>query len=88
MGATLLELVNALKGHKSHQVRRFLLYALSRVVLNIKLQLLKTWYVGSFQDLGNWLRITATEDSDEECRKRAHALIASKIFPYGEKLLL
>ena len=69
MGATLLELVNALKRHESHQ-------------------LLKTWYVGSFQDLGNWLRITATEDSDEECRKRAHALIASKIFPYDGKLLL
>ena len=82
MGATMLELVNALKEHPSHQVRRFLLYALSRVMLNIKLQLLQTWFVGSFEDIGSWLKYAAAKDSDDECRKRALAIIKSNIVPY------
>jgi hypothetical protein len=80
MGATMLELIHALKGHPSHQVRRFLLYALSRVLVNIKLDLLQTWFVGSFHDIGQWLKHTALKDNDDECRKRALALVKLKIF--------
>eukprot|EP00943_MAST-04B_sp_MAST-4B-sp1_P003935 g3935.t1 len=83
MGATMLELIHALKRHPSHQVRRFLLYALSRVLISIKLDLLETWYVGSFHDIGQWLKQTAIKDNDDECRKRALALVKLNIFSFA-----
>ena len=86
MGATLLELVNALKGHESHQVRRFFALCVIASSFEHKVTIAEDMVRRIISGSRNWLRITATEDSDEECRKRAHALIASKIFPYDGKL--
>ena len=81
MGAAMLELVMALWKHKDARVRRSLLFALSRVLLNVRMDLLLQWFVGDLEDISRWVFTMSKADTDAECRRLSAALVQSKMLP-------